>query len=388
MKPFTLNIKNDVLKEISYRLKSSRLTQDIGNSNWNYGTERNYLEELLEYWISEYDWKKTENEINSFPNFICEINDIPIHFIHIKSPNKNSKPIILTHGWPWTFWDYKKIIKPLTNPEEYGGKEEDSFDVVVPSLPGFGFSTPLRKTGINFTNTADLWVKLMQDLLGYNKFFAHGGDWGGLVTLQLGHKYSKIVPAVHTHTIINLDFFDSSPPTEEDFAENEKKFHLKNLKFWEEGHGYFQIQATKPQTLSYAINDSPIGLCAWLIEKRRAWSDCNGDIENKFTKDDLINTTMIYWLSESFGTSARYYYEAAHNLWKPSHDRSPKVESATGFSVFEGDIIFRPKELMKKANNLKHWNTFKSGGHFAPMEQPKIIIDEIRKFFKEYRTSI
>ena len=167
-----------------------------------------------------------------------------------------------------------------------------------------------------------------------------------------------------------------------------KKFHLKNLKFWEEGHGYFQIQATKPQTLSYAINDSPIGLCAWLIEKRRAWSDCNGDIENKFTKDDLINTTMIYWLSESFGTSARYYYEAAHNLWKPSHDRSPKVESATGFSVFEGDIIFRPKELMKKANNLKHWNTFKSGGHFAPMEQPKIIIDEIRKFFKEYRTSI
>ena len=144
MKPFTLNIENDVLEGISYRLKSSRLAEDIGNSNWNYGTERNYLEELLEYWISEYDWKKTENEINSLPNFICEINDVPIHFIHIKSPNENSKPIILTHGWPWTFWDYKKIIKPLTNPEEYGGKEEDSFDVVVPSLPGFGFSTPLR----------------------------------------------------------------------------------------------------------------------------------------------------------------------------------------------------------------------------------------------------
>ena len=388
MKPFKLNIENDILEGISNRLKTSRLPEDFGNSNWSYGTERSYLENLLEYWISDYDWKKTEKEINSFPNFICEINNIPIHFIHIKSSNKNSKPIILTHGWPWTFWDYKKIIRPLTNPEEYGGKKEDSFDVVVPSLPGFGFSTPLKKTGINFSNTADLWVSLMQDILGYDKFFAHGGDWGGLVTLQLGHKYSKIVPAVHTHTIINLDFFDSPPPNEEDFAENEKNFHLQNLKFWEEGHGYFQIQATKPQTLSYAINDSPIGLCAWLIEKRRDWSDCNGDIESKFTKDDLINTTMIYWLSETFGTSARYYYEAAHNLWKPSHDRFPVVESATGFSVFEGDIIFRPKKLMEKANNLKHWNMFKNGGHFAPMEQPEIIIDEIRKFFYEYRSLI
>ena len=388
MKPFKLNIENDILEGISNRLKTSRLPEDFGNSNWSYGTERNYLENLLEYWISDYDWKKTEKEINSFPNFICEINNIPIHFIHIKSSNKNSKPIILTHGWPWTFWDYKKIIRPLTNPEEYGGKKEDSFDVVVPSLPGFGFSTPLKETGINFSNTADLWVSLMQDILGYDKFFAHGGDWGGLVTLQLGHKYSKIVPAVHTHTIINLDFFDSPPPNEEDFAENEKNFHLQNLKFWEEGHGYFQIQATKPQTLSYAINDSPIGLCAWLIEKRRDWSDCNGDIESKFTKDDLINTTMIYWLSETFGTSARYYYEAAHNLWKPSHDRSPMVESATGFSIFEGDIIFRPKKLMEKANNLKHWNMFKNGGHFAPMEQPEIIIDEIRKFFNEYRSLI
>ena len=388
MKPFKLNIENDILEGISNRLKTSRLPEDFGNSNWSYGTERNYLENLLEYWISDYDWKKTEKEINSFPNFICEINNIPIHFIHIKSSNKNSKPIILTHGWPWTFWDYKKIIRPLTNPEEYGGKKEDSFDVVVPSLPGFGFSTPLKETGINFSNTADLWVSLMQDILGYDKFFAHGGDWGGLVTLQLGHKYSKIVPAVHTHTIINLDFFDSPPPNEEDFAENEKNFHLQNLKFWEEGHGYFQIQATKPQTLSYAINDSPIGLCAWLIEKRRDWSDCNGDIESKFTKDDLINTTMIYWLSETFGTSARYYYEAAHNLWKPSHDRFPMVESATGFSIFEGDIIFRPKKLMEKANNLKHWNMFKNGGHFAPMEQPEIIIDEIRKFFNEYRSLI
>ena len=386
--PFELKIENNVLQDISDRLKKSRLPEDFGNSKWDYGTEKNYLSNLLEYWISEYDWRKTEKEINSFPNFMCKINDIPIHFIHLKGSSKNSKPIILTHGWPWTFWDYKKIIKPLTNPEEFGGEKEDSFDVIVPSLPGYGFSTPLNKTGINFWHTADLWISLMQDVLGYDKFFAHGGDWGGLVTLQLGHKYSDIVPAVHTHTIINLDFFDAPPLKEEDFAENEKKCHLKNLKFWEEGHGYFQIQATKPQTLSYAINDSPIGLCAWLIEKRRSWGDCNNDIESRFSKEDLINTTMIYWLSESFGTSARYYYEAAHNLWTPSHNRTPTVESATGFSVFEGDIVFRPKKLMEKANNLQHWNVFEKGGHFAPMEEPKIITDEIRKFFRNYRSLI
>ena len=388
MQPFKLNIHSDILEEISNRLKSTRLPEDFGNQDWRYGTEKSYLKNLLEYWIEDYDWKITEKEINSFPNFTCEINDIPIHFIYSKGSSERAKPLILTHGWPWTFWDYKKIIRPLTNPEEYGGLKEDAFDVIIPSLPGFGFSTPLKETGINFSNTADLWVSLMQDVLGYEKFFAHGGDWGGLVTLQLGHKYSELVPAVHTHTIINLDFFDTPPPSEEDFDENEKKYYFKNQEFWEEGHGYFQIQATKPQTLSYAINDSPIGLCAWLIEKRKSWSDCNDDIESIFSKDDLINTTMIYWLSESFGTSARYYYEAAHNLWSPAHTRQPIVESATGFSVFEGDIIFRPRKLMEKSNNLKHWKVFKTGGHFAPMEQPEILVNEIRDFFRGYKSKI
>ena len=388
MQPFVLNIGSNILEEISNRLNSTRLPEDFGNQDWRYGTEKSYLEGLLEYWINDYDWKNTEEEINFFPNFICEINDIPIHFLLVKGSGGSAKPLILTHGWPWTFWDYKKIIRPLTNPEEFGGLEEDAFDLIIPSLPGFGFSTPLKKTGINFSKTADLWISLMQDVLGYKKFFAHGGDWGGLVTLQLGHKYSEFVPAVHTHTIINLDFFDTPPPSEEDFDENEKNYHAKNQEFWEEGHGYFQIQATKPQTLSYAINDSPIGLCAWLIEKRKAWSDCNDDIESIFSKDDLINSTMIYWLSESFGTSARYYYEAANNLWSPSHARQPVVESATGFSVFEGDIIFRPRKLMEKSNNLKHWKVFKTGGHFAPMEQPEILVNEIREFFRNYRSEI
>ena len=228
----------------------------------------------------------------------------------------------------------------------------------------------------------------MTDFLGYEKFFAHGGDWGAAVTLQLGHKYSSIVPAVHAHMAIPIDVFTNPQPGADAYSEDEKKWYEKNIDFATEGNGYFQIQATKPQTLSYGLNDSPIGLLAWLVEKRRAWSDCNGDIESRFSKDDLINTAMIYWLGESFGTSARYYYEAVHNPWKPSHDRHPMVESATGFTIFEGDVIFRPKEWMKKEHNIKYWNVAPSGGHFAPMEEPEFLTKEIREFFSSYRNLI
>ena len=368
---FTLETEQDLLDDVNTRVKNSRITKDFGNQKWQYGTEESYLKDLIHYWINDYDWRAQEKKINTFSHYKIEIDKIPIHFIYEKGSGENPKPLILSHGWPWTFWDYQKIIGPLAHPERYGGNIEDSFDVIVPSLPGYGFSTPLKETGINYWKTSDLWVRLMRDVLGYEKFFAHGGDWGAAVTLQLGHKYSKVVPAVHTHMAIPIDVFTNPQPEADDYGEDEKKWYEKNINFATEGNGYFQIQATKPQTLSYGLNDSPVGLLAWLIEKRRSWSDCGGNIENCFSKDDLINTTMIYWLSESFGTSARYYYEAVHNPWQPSHDRHPMVESATGFTIFEGDVIFRPKEWMKKEHNIQYWNVAKSGGHFAPMEKPE-----------------
>ena len=385
---FSINIESSTLDDVFNRLKNSRLTKDFGNKEWKYGTEENYLRDLIDYWLNKYDWKKHEKEINKFSHYKIKIDNIPIHFIYEKGSSENSKPLILTHGWPWTFWDYKKIIEPLTHPEKYGGNLSDSFDVIIPSLPGYGFSTPLKKTGINFWKTSDIWVKLMTDILGYKKFFAHGGDWGAAVTLQLGHKYSSIVPAIHTHMAVPIDFVTNPHPDISFYSESEKKWHEKNMNFVAEGNGYFQIQASRPQTLAYGLNDSPAGLLAWLMEKRRAWSDCNGDIESRFSKDDLINTAMIYWLSESFGTSARYYYEAIHNIWKPSHDRHPMVESITGFTIFEGDVIFRPRKWMEKEHNLQYWNVKSSGGHFAPMEEPDVLIDEIRKFFNPYRNLI
>ena len=385
---FTLETEQDLLDDVNTRVKNSRITKDFGNQKWQYGTEESYLKDLIHYWINDYDWRAQEKKINAFSHYKIEIDKIPIHFIYEKGSGENPKPLILSHGWPWTFWDYQKIIGPLAHPERYGGNIDDSFDVIVPSLPGYGFSTPLKETGINYWKTSDLWVRLMKDILGYEKFFAHGGDWGAAVTLQLGHKYSKVVPAVHTHMTIPIDVFTNPQPGADDYGEDEKKWYEKNIDFATEGNGYFQIQATKPQTLSYGLNDSPVGLLAWLIEKRRSWSDCEGNIENCFSKDDLINTTMIYWLSESFGTSARYYYEAVHNPWQPSHDRHPMVESATGFTIFEGDVIFRPKEWMKKEHNIQYWNVAKTGGHFAPMEKPEFLTKEIRKFFSSYRKLI
>ena len=324
---FTLETEQDLLDDVNTRVKNSRITKDFGNQKWQYGTEESYLKDLIHYWINDYDWRAQEKKINTFSHYKIEIDKIPIHFIYEKGSGENPKPLILSHGWPWTFWDYQKI-------------------------------------------------------------FAHGGDWGAAVTLQLGHKYSKVVPAVHTHMTIPIDVFTNPQPGADDYGEDEKKWYEKNINFATEGNGYFQIQATKPQTLSYGLNDSPVGLLAWLIEKRRSWSDCEGNIENCFSKDDLINTTMIYWLSESFGTSARYYYEAVHNPWQPSHDRHPMVESATGFTIFEGDVIFRPKEWMKKEHNIQYWNVAKSGGHFAPMEKPEFLTKEIRKFFSSYRKLI
>ena len=284
---FNINIKDDALKDINLRLRNSRIINDFGNNEWDYGTSASYLKDLISYWANDYKWKDQENEINRFAHYKVEIENTPVHFIYEKGSAENSKPLILTHGWPWTFWDYKKIIEPLAHPEKFGGNLTDSFDVIIPSLPGYGFSTPLKKTGMNFWKTSDIWVKLMTDILGYKKFFAHGGDWGAAVTLQLGHKYSEIVPAIHTHMAVPIDFVTNPHPDISFYSDSEKKWHEKNMNFITEGNGYFQIQASKPQTLSYGLNDSPVGLLAWLVEK-----DVHGVIAKEILKIDSLRMTL------------------------------------------------------------------------------------------------
>ena len=383
--PFSVAIPDETIKDLKERLARVRWPDDFANSEWEYGTNLDYLKELVEYWRDEYDWRKHEASINAFSQYRTTIEGIPIHFIHEPGKGPRPMPLILSHGWPWTFWDFHKVIRPLSDPAAFGGDPADAFDVVVPSLPGYGFSTPLTKPGINFWRTADLWVTLMQKVLGYQRFAAQGGDWGALVSQQLGHKYADRLIGVHTNVLVPLDIFIGGLPDASWFGPDEQGWHEKNTNFFNAESGYSALQTTKPQTLTYAINDSPVGLCAWILEKRRTWSDCNGNVEKRFTKDELLTTMTLYWVTQSFGTSARYYYEALHNPWKPSHDRTPVVEAPTGVSVFLEEVLLMPRRWAESYYNLQRWTEMPSGGHFAPMEEPELLVEDIRAFFRPLR---
>lgn len=382
IKPFRIDIDESHLADLQLRLTNTRLQADFGNDDWAYGTSGTYLAELLEYWESEYDWRQHEAAMNTHPHFMTEIAGMPIHFIHVKGKGPAPKPLLLSHGWPWTFWDYQKVIGPLTDPAAHGGDPADAFDVVIPSLPGYGFSTPLTKTGINFWRTADIFVELMAGL-GYQKFAAHGHDWGAIITAQLGHKYADRLLGAHFTTMLPLDMFAGGTVDERFFTAEEQPIAEKNANFFSDGAGYFAMQSTRPQTVAFALNDSPAGLCAWILEKRRSWSDCGGDVESRFSKDELLTTVMIYWLTESYGSSARFYYEAAHQPWQPSHNRVPVVEAATGLAIFPGEIVEQPKAWIEHYYNVKQLTQMPSGGHFAAMEEPELLTEDIRKFFRD-----
>jgi pimeloyl-ACP methyl ester carboxylesterase len=248
-----------------------------------------------------------------------------------------------------------------------------------------GAGTPLTTTGINFWRTADLWVKLMQDVLGYPKFAAEGGDWGALISAQLGHKYADRVIGVYVHLLISLGVLSGDGPAPEDFGPGEEGWAERNAHFFGQESGYSALQTTKPQTIANALNDSPAGLASWLVEKRRTWGDCRGNVESRFSKDDLCTTCTLYWVTESYGTSARYYYEGTHHPWQPSHDRHPVVEAPTAGAVFAKEIIMGPRKWAERYYNLKRWTTMPSGGHFAPMEEPQMLVDDIRAFFRALR---
>jgi pimeloyl-ACP methyl ester carboxylesterase len=273
----------------------------------------------------------------------------------------------------------------LADPAAHGGDAADAFDVIVPSLPGFGFSAPLDRPGVDALATADLWQRLMNDVLGYGRFAAHGGDWGAFVTAQLGHKYADRLLGIHLANGAPLDFFQTGLPVAEDYADDEAGLHARTINFFAEGHGYSAIQSTRPQTLAYGLDDSPVGLAAWLVEKRRDWSDCGGDVERCHSKDDLLTSVMLYWVTQTIGISARYYYEGRMNPWQPSHARSPTVDAPTGIIRFENDVCYWPREAMERFYDIRRWTRVPMGGHFAPMEQPQVLIEDIRAFFRPLR---
>ena len=257
--------------------------------------------------------------------------------------------------------------------------------MIVPSLPGYGFSTPLTRSGINSDGTADLFVKLMTEGLGHSRFAMEGGDWGALVGAQMGHKHANALTGLYLHLAPRLGAAFGQAPTDNDYTPQEAHWQRRYKRFFRSESAYADLQGTKPQTIAAALNDSPLGLLAWIIEKRRDWSDSRGDVESVFTRDELLDTASLYWFTQSAGSAARFYYERRHQPWQPAHDRLPIVEAPTAIAAFEHEIVPMPKRWAERYYNLQRWTHFPQGGHFAPMEQPELLVDDIREFFRSRR---
>jgi pimeloyl-ACP methyl ester carboxylesterase len=383
--PFTIEVAPEVLGDLRQRLKNTRWSYQVQGTNWEAGTDLNYLKELVAYWHDTYDWRKHEAALNQFAHFKTEVDDIGIHFIHERGKGPNPFPLILTHGYPDSFCRFAKIIPMLTDPASFGGRAQDAFDVVVPDLPGYGFSDRPSKIGTVF-RVNDIWARLMIDLLGYKQFGAHGGDWGSTVTEHLARSHADSVVAIHL-TDVPFGHIFQKP---DDPSSAEKKFFKNNEQWLQKEGAYALIQSSKPQSLAHGLNDSPAGLAAWIVEKFRAWSDCGGDIESRFTKDELLTQVMIYWATESIGPSFLTYYDYANAsalTWIKEGMKKwtglSKVPAA--FALFPADISRPPREWAERFFNVRRWTEMPRGGHFAAMEEPELLADDIRTWFRTFR---
>ncbi len=405
VRPFKIEISEDQLDDLNARLKRTRFPEDFGNDDWRYGYNTAYHRELINYWLKEYDWRDVERRMNELPQFKVDLMGVPLHFIHVKGKGNNPMPLLLHHRWPWTFWDLRKVIEPLTDPVKFGGSVDDSFDVVLISLPGYGFSSPLRQTGWNFWHTADLENALMKSVLGYDRYATAGGDWGALIAQQHGHKYEADVIGVYTHFPAQLSHYLASHPDQPDgiaycpflglpaaseYSDAEAGWFERGRLFVERESGYGEIQLTKPQTLAALVADSPAGQLAWITEKRYFWGLAERGVgteafERVWPKEDLITTAAIYFLTGTGGTSSRYYWECRGNPWTPSHDRFPVVGVPTAVSIFPGEIYKPPLTWTKKYFNLRQYRVHRDGGHFAPLEVPEIFVGDVRSFFRDLR---
>lgn len=388
---FTVEFPEARLQHLWHRLETARFPHDYANDDWSYGTQGRTLRKLVDHWLDGYDWTAQLHAINQFQHYRVSVQGLPIHFIRAEGKGSAPMPLVLSHGWPWTFWDLHKVIGPLSDPAAHGGDPADAFEVIVPSMPGFGLSTPVDRTGINFWTTADLWHELMTGVLGFPRYAAQGGDWGALTTTQLGHKFADSLFGIHISTVAPLSLFNHERPWDvtggmlapPELGIAERQAFLS----WQQRiAAHVAVQVLDPQTLAYAMHDSPVGLLAWLIERRRAWGDCREGLLQAFEPDFLLTTTMLYWLTDSFVTSARFYAEAARNLWQPSHTESPLVAAPTGISYFTHDGTVGLGAGMESMFNVSFQRTHERGGHFAPVEAPEAIVADLREMFRPLRS--
>ena len=370
--PFTINTSDETLNDLQTRIRSTRFPDEIPDSDWDYGTNRTYLQELVKYWQEEFDWRAQEQRLNKFNQYKTNINGLNIHFIHQRSTHANAMPLLLLNGWPSSIDEYSKVIGPLTDPVRYGGSANHAFHVIIPSMPGYGFSDKPRTSGFDTEQMSEFWVTLMSRL-GYTKYGTHASDWGSGVANWLARKDSQHMVGLH---LIGCEgVLRSAVPLG------------KPADMEVDGFGYVEIQSTKVQTIGYGLTDSPVGLAAWIIEKYHGWSDHDGNIEHTYTKDELLTNIMIYWVTNSITSASRLYYESRHGTPRPTSPITVPVGCA-GF-VERYDQRARTDDeartVAEQRYNIVRWTEMPRGGHFPALEQPDLWLADVRAFFADLR---
>jgi pimeloyl-ACP methyl ester carboxylesterase len=375
IRPYVVEIPEEQIDDLHDRLARTRWPGAETVDDWSQGIPLSYTQELCRYWREDYRWRETESRLNAFPQFRVEIDGLDHHFLHIRSPHAGAFPLVITHGWPGSVVEFLKVIEPLTDPVKFGGDPADAFDVVCPSLPGYGFSEHPGDPVNAPTGGARAWAQLMA-LLGYERYGAQGGDWGSMVTASLARQDPEHVAGIH----LNMPVVGREAMSMEDLtpAEQTTLGYMAEFQKWETG--YSGQQSTRPQTLGYGLADSPAGQCAWIVEKFRAWTDCDGHPENVLTRDELLDNVMLYWLPGNGASSARLYWESYRDV-----DLSI-VSAPTGCSIFPKEVIRLSRRWAEKRfTDLRYWNELDRGGHFAAFEQPDLFVGELRSFFRLVR---
>jgi hypothetical protein len=377
--PFSVAIPHADLDDLRRRLAATRWPADPGNPAGRYGAPRDRVADLVAHWAGPYDWRAVEAEMNRYPQFLVDLDGVPVHYLQVPGTGPAPLPLILTHGWPWTFWDLRHVIDPLTDPAAHGGDPADSFDVIVPSLPGYGFSVPLRTTGVDVPAVARLWTQLMVDVLGYGRFGAAGGDWGAIVTGWLGHAHARHLAGVY----LTLPYLPGVAVRPEDFGPDEQWMVARMAEAKPLIEAHVAVHRRDPQTFAYAMADSPAGMAAWLWHRRQLW--CDGDAVEVFGRDDLCTLASLYWWNSSFASSIRLYAEQFGRRHPLLHDRERIIDAPTGIASFAKELLFVPRTVAERRTDLRRWTTFDRGGHFAPAERPDAVVTELTAFFRELR---
>ncbi len=373
--PFLVEVAQQHLDDVSDRIRRTRWPEPETVDDWSQGVPLAYLRELCDYWLERYDWRACERSLNAFPQFTTEIDGLDVHFLHVPSPHQGALPLVLTHGWPGSIVEFRKVIGPLTDPVAHGGDAADAFHLVCPSLPGFGFSGKPASPGWGVPRIADAWDTLMTRL-GYLRYGAQGGDWGSGVTAALGSRHAAHVVGIH----LNMVTVRPDPATMDSLTDQERSA-LAGLQYYRDwDSGYSKEQSTRPQTVGYGLVDSPVGLCAWILEKFWAWTDCDGDPANALTRDEILDNVMLYWLPGAGASSARLYWESF------GKGLGGTVQVPVGCSIFPREIFRASRRWAEKEfPDLRYWGEPPRGGHFAAFEQPELFVQEVRAAFRTFR---